>query len=247
MKIKKIPRYNFKISNADTDSIAFCKQDQSPISEEEQKRLLDEINGLMDDGIVFAHDGYFDTMVVFKTKNYIMYNSKAEPKKQIKTKGSAYKAPTIELALKEFLSYMIEVILKETNYKELILTRYNELVQEVIKDDININRWVFRKALTGKSLDTETDHTTALKIQKALAQDSESITGYQVMDRVYFYFDVNGDLRLDKFYNKDHNKLKLLEKIYNTACRCEDVLGDIFVNYSLKRNYTKLINGEPRE
>lgn len=245
MKIKKIPKHNFILTNADTDSISFCKEDQSPIDKEEQKVLLNEINSLMDDGISFANDGFFETMIVFKAKNYILYDpTNKDPKKAIKTKGSSLKATTLEPKLKDFLNNSISLILKEKEYKEKILNNYKELAFECIKDSLDIDKWCFRKGLTSKSLDSKTTNTTALKIQAALEQDEDNEDGYEVMDRVFMYFDKDMNLKLTKFYNDDHNKEKMLEKLYKTGVRLEEILGKgFFLNYSLKKNY-KLLKQE---
>lgn len=245
MKIKKIPKHNFILTNADTDSISFCKEDQSPIDKEEQKALLNEINSLMDDGISFANDGFFETMIVFKAKNYILYDpTNKDPKKQTKTKGSSLKGTTLEPVFKRFLDDSIQSILTKNDYKEQILNNYKALAFECIKESIDITQFCFRKGLTSKSLDSKTTNTTALKIQAALEQDEDNEDGYEVMDRVFMYFDKDMNLKLTKFYNNDHNKEKMLEKLYKTGLRLECILGKgFFLNYSLKKNY-KLLNEE---
>ena len=62
---------NFIISNVDTDALSFCKADMSPMTKEEQMELLKELNSLYPEKIKFAHDGYFQSFVVVKAKNYI--------------------------------------------------------------------------------------------------------------------------------------------------------------------------------
>lgn len=243
MRIKKVPKYSFKISNLDTDSISFCKPDESEFTKDERKDLLDEINSLMDEGISFADDGYFNTVIIFKAKNYIMFDeSNKDPKKQIKTKGSSFKAPTLEKALKSFLEDCIESILKKNDYKTHLLNEYEKLVDEILSDSIDISRWVFRKGLTNKSLDEGTKNTAALKIQAALEQDEDSADGYNVMDRVFLYYAPDMSLKLQKLYNNDHNKVKLLEKLFKTGSRCDNILGKgFFPDYSKKRKYEELL------
>lgn len=245
MKLKKIPKHSFKIAGGDTDAIFFCKEDNSIMTKEEQTYLLNEINSLMDDGIKFAHDGYFETAIIFKAKNYIMYDpTNKDPKKVLQTKGSSLKATTLEPKLKEFLNNSISLLLKEKEYKDKILNNYKELAFECIKDSLDIDKWCFRKGLTSKSLDSKTTNTTALKIQAALEQDEDNEDGYEVMDRVFMYFDKDMNLKLTKFYNNDHNKEKMLEKLYKTGIRLEEIIGKgFFLNYSLKKNY-KLLQQE---
>lgn len=245
MKLKKIPKHTFIITCADTDSIAFCKEDETSMTKEEQTYLLNEINSLMEDGIKFAHDGIFSTAIIFKAKNYILYDpTNKDPKKQTKTKGSSLKGTTLEPVFKRFLDDSIQSILTKNDYKEQILNNYKALAFECIKDTLDIDKWCFRKGLTSKSLDSKTTNTTALKIQAALEQDEDNEDGYEVMDRVFMYFDKDMNLKLTKFYNNDHNKEKLLEKLYKTGLRLECILGKgFFLNYSLKKNY-KLLNEE---
>lgn len=245
MRIKKIPKHNFILTSCDTDSIAFCKEDQSEITKKEQEDLLNEINSLMNEGISFAHDGFFSKVIIFKAKNYILYDpTNKDPKKVIQTKGSSLKATTLEPKLKEFLNNSISLLLKEKEYKDKILNNYKELAFECIKDSLDIDKWCFRKGLTSKSLDSKTTNTTALKIQAALEQDEDNEDGYEVMDRVFMYFDKDMNLKLTKFYNNDHNKEKMLEKLYKTGIRLEEIIGKgFFLNYSLKKNY-KLLQQE---
>lgn len=245
MKLKKVPKHNFFLINADTDSISFCKEDQSEITKKEQEDLLNEINSLMDEGISFAHDGIFSKAIIFKAKNYIMYDpTNKDPKKQTKTKGSSLKGTTLEPVFKRFLDDSIQSILIKNDYKEEILNNYKALAFQCIKESIDINQFCFRKGLTSKSLDKNTTQTTAKKIQAALEEDNEIEEDYEIMDRVFLYFDKDMNLKLTKFYNNDHNKEKLLEKLYKTGIRLEEILGKgFFLNYSLKKNY-KLLQQE---
>jgi len=67
--------YNFILTNADTDSIMVNKPDGSEFTEQEQHDLLEELNGLFPELINFAPDGYFRKTIVFKAKNYVMFDS----------------------------------------------------------------------------------------------------------------------------------------------------------------------------
>ena len=64
--------HDFLIANGDTDSISFTKKDHSPFSKQEQDDLLKEINSLMIDGILWAHDKIWDMIAVVGAKNYIL-------------------------------------------------------------------------------------------------------------------------------------------------------------------------------
>ena len=99
----EIAKYSYIPVANDTDSISFRKPDGSPFSEDEQKNLIKEINEIMPDMIEFEHDGYFETVVVVKAKNYIM----REHNGAVKFKGSGFKDQKKEIALREMMNRMI--------------------------------------------------------------------------------------------------------------------------------------------
>lgn len=98
--------YNLTLINADTDSITVCKADQSPLSEEESSNLLKELNSLFPEKIVWADDGKFEKVIVFKAKNYVLWDGK-----KLKTKGSALRSGNRETALREFINETVACIL----------------------------------------------------------------------------------------------------------------------------------------
>ena len=61
----------YKIVNADTDSIAFCKSDFAEFTEDERKQRLTELNKLYPDMIHWEDDGYYKTIIVVKAKNVL--------------------------------------------------------------------------------------------------------------------------------------------------------------------------------
>ena len=214
-------RNNLTVVNADTDSISFCKSKMEPISEEEQKNYLDDLNSEFPERIKFEADGYFPSFIVLKAKNYILYDGK-----KIKTKGSSLKSSTIEPALKSFLNEIIEaMVFQKGNYQDI----YNRYVKEVnnIKD---IKRWASKKTISEKTLKSE--RTNESKIRDAI-EGEEFVEG----DKIYCYFKSDGSLGLAEKFDGDYDKMKLLEKLYKTTERFSTVLGeDVFINYKLKRN-----------
>lgn len=83
---------NNVIVNCDTDSIMISKHDGANWSKEEQEKFLQELNAQFPEKIRFEHDGYYDSVVVIKSKNYALL---PEGSNKIKTKGSKYGAPSI--------------------------------------------------------------------------------------------------------------------------------------------------------
>lgn len=217
---------NMKIVNADTDSISFCKNDESSITEEEQEFLLTDLNSQYPEKIKFEHDGYYPTVCVLKAKNYILYDGK-----KIKTKGSAIKATTKAPALKEFINKTIEYIVygKEELETSLVLL-YTEYVKEIcnVKD---IKRWSARKTISDKTLNSE--RTNEARIREAL-DGSEYVEG----DRAYFFYKDKTTLELVERFKGEYDKSRLLKNLYDTVWVFETVLDCelLFPNYSLKKN-----------
>jgi len=219
-----------KLVNGDTDSISFCKLDESPISEQEQIELLEDLNKQFPNKIRFEHDGYYPTVCVLKAKNYILYDGK-----KIKTKGSAIKATTKPEALKEFINRSIHLIVHDTNsLNENLILLYNEYVKEInnIKD---IKRWAARKTISDKTLNS--DRTNEARIREALV-NSEYVEG----DRAYFFYKNPTTLELVERFNGEYDKKRLLKNLYDTAWLFETVIDCdlLFTNYSLKKNLKEL-------
>jgi DNA polymerase elongation subunit (family B) len=218
----------FRLTSVDTDSIAFCKADQSPMDAEEQEQLRQELNTLYPERIRFMDDGYFQKSLVFAAKNYLNYDGK-----KIKTKGSALKSSTLESGFKEFLQTMASAILNDqTNYLEI----YNKYVKRVCSITTKEEMKVFCSKKTISNTTLESERTNETKIVDAIAD-----TEYVVGDKVWLYFKNDKSLGLVENFNGDYDRNVLLKKLYNTAFRFENIINcDIFLNYSLKKNQKSL-------
>lgn len=222
----------FKLVNCDTDSISICKNDMSEISEEERQKLVDDMNDLFPDEIVWEDDGYFKTMIVVKAKNYIMYDPTIkDEKKRIKYKGASIKASTKQPALKEFIKRILwEMLEGDGNYTEI----YNEYVREIM-DLQDINRWCTRKSVTEKVLNPKRKQE-----QKVL----DAIEGSNLVegDRAHFFYKSDDSLCLVENFDGDYHASRLLKSLHNTALIFKTVLPPekYFLNYSLKRNQEAL-------
>ena len=216
----------FKIANADTDSISFTKHDEDSFTEEEKVELVRELNSLYPNTIRFEDDGLYKCVIVFKAKNYVLYDGK-----KIKTKGSAIKATTKEPALREFINSVISSIIDNRNdyagiYKNYVVEAMN------ISD---IKRWVSRKTISEKTLNPQ--RTNEQKIYDII-QDGNFSEG----DRIYCFFKSDGSLALADNFNGDYDKDKMLEKLFKTAEIFDTVIPmDNFKNYKLKRNKKELL------
>lgn len=213
---------NMKIVNADTDSISFCKIDESNISEEEQVQLLDDLNKQYPDKIRFEDDGFFPTVCVLKAKNYVLYDGK-----KIKYKGSAIKATQKEPALKEFIKVIIDSII---NHKD----DYREIYLRYVKEACNvqdIKRWASRKTISERTLNSERKNESRIK---------DAIEGTEIVegDRIHVFYKDKETLELVQNFNGVYDLDKLLQKTYDTAWTFDSVLDceALFPNFKLKRN-----------
>ena len=212
---------NFKIVNADTDSISFTKSDESEFTNDDREIILKEINSLYPSTIRFEDDGLYKCVIVFKAKNYVLFDGI-----KIKTKGSAIKATTKEPALREFINNIISsIIAGRDDYYNIYQTYVKEAFD--IKD---IKRWVSRKTISEKTLNPQ--RTNEQKVFDII-QDSNFTEG----DRIYCFFKSDGTLALAENFDGNYDKDKMLEKLYKTSEIFDTVLPEgIFINYKLKRN-----------
>jgi hypothetical protein len=220
--------YNFQLVNCDTDSITVCKKDGSPFSDEEQDKLLRELNSVFPPAIKWEDDGYFKTVIVVKAKNYVLWDGK-----KIKYKGSALKATMKEPALQEFIKRTLDIILNTLDTTEMnnkIVDLYKNYAKEVMNVQ-DITRWASKKTITDKILKNE--RSNEAKVRDAL-DGSDYVEG----DKIFVYFKEDGTLNLVENFSNDHDKKKLLGKLYKTSNTFETIIPkELFTNYSLVKHY----------
>lgn len=212
---------NFKIVNADTDSISFTKKHQEEFTNDERGTILKEVNSLFPSTIRFEDDGLYKCVIVFKAKNYVLYDGN-----KIKTKGSAIKATTKEPALREFINSIISSIIAGRN-------DFDHIYKTYVKEAVNIKdikRWVSRKTISEKILNPQ--RTNEQKVYDIIQE-----TNFSEGDRIYCFFKTDGSLALAENFNGDYDKDKMLEKLYKTSEIFDSVIPEgTFTNYKLKRN-----------
>lgn len=219
--------HNFNLINCDTDSIMVNKPNGEQFSQEELTNLLNELNSLYPETIVFEDDGYFQSVIVLKAKNYITYDGK-----KIKIKGSGLRDTKREAALREMISKIIDSLLfEETN----LLDIYNRYIKEAM-NVTDIKRWAAKKTITASVLDPQ--RTNEQKVLDAL-KDSE----YSEGDKRWFFFTEDDSLCLVERFTGSYNRLRLVEKVYKTISIFSSVI-DIsqFPKYHLKKNKALLEN-----
>jgi len=214
--------HNFKLVNADTDSISFSKGDESFIEKSERISLLNEINDLFPEKIKFEDDGFYKTIICLMAKNYVMEKEDGT----VIYKGSALKDAKKEPALYQFMKDIIGSILNnKNNYLEI----YNQYVKE-IKDVKDIKRWASKKTITKAVLKAE--RTNEKNILAAISEIE-----YNEGDKISLYYDEEDVLKLADNFDGKYSKTRLLQKLYKTSETFESIIPkETFMNYSLKRN-----------
>ena len=141
----EVKNHDFIPVSNDTDAISFRKQDGTPFSQEEQDKLIDEINSIIPKMLEYEDDGYFETIIVVKAKNYVMRT----PDMKVKFKGSSLIDVKKEPALRELLNECIMDLLDTEG--ENCLDIYHKYIKEAnnIQD---ISRWATKKSITDKVL-----------------------------------------------------------------------------------------------
>lgn len=231
-------QHDFLIAPTDTDSISFCKRDMTPFSPEEIKTLLDEINEQSPEKVLWEDDGVYKTIIALKAKNYVLYNPE-DKKKPLKIKGSALKGSTKSEALKEFTKKIIETIAYSEN-REIMNTELDRLYSQYVGEVMNvqdIKRWSARKTLS--STMQNSTRTNETKVMSAIEGSN-----YREGDRFFVYYKSDDSVCLAENFDGDYNKPRLLKNIWDTVSIFDTVLPvkDMFNNYSLKKNFQKLLD-----
>jgi len=241
---------NFTLVNCDTDSISICKNDQSPFTKEERDTLLDELNKQCDELIIWEDDGYFECVVVVKSKNYVLYDGKS-----IKYKGSSLRDSKTEPILRNFLQNALELIVH--NKSDQLLPLYHDLIKQA-HNVTDVSQWAVKKTVTTAVLTSERKNEQ--KIRDALKNKL-----MREGDKYYFVNVIDGEepvvkkgeiqylrdgtmkmqqreiLKLVDEYDGGINTGHLVKRCYSVISILKNVIEiDKFLNYSLVKNKGKL-------
>lgn len=216
-------QHNFKICNADTDSIAFKKEDQKPFTLEEREALLSEINSLMPELIRWEDDSFYKKFIVVRTKNYILQDEKGK----VTIKGSGLKASTKEKALQRFTAEIIDLLLRDR--KDQIYCIYTKYAHEIMSLS-SMDDWCSKKTVTKAVLNgTRTNETRVL--------DALQGTDYSEGDKRYFFYRTPEELCLRENFDGTYCRDTLLGKLYDTISVFDTIIDvELIPNFSLKRN-----------
>lgn len=221
-------KHNFELVNYDTDSITICNKDHSFFSEEQKVNLIIELNSLFDENIIWEDDGYYETIVVIRAKNYILQQDG-----KIKIKGSGLKGSTKSPGVQEFTHRVIDSIVEITDKDlmyESLKSIYNEYVNEIL-DVKDIKRFASRKTLSSTMQASE-------RLNETRVIDALKGSNYTEGDRMYMFYLPNDSLCLAENFKGDYNKARLLKNLFDTISIFDTILPvkELFLNYSLKKN-----------
>lgn len=237
-----------------TDSISFCKSDMSEFSSDEIKLLIQELNSLSPEFMIWDDDGYYQSCLALKAKNYVLFDGKKK-----KIKGSAFKTSSKEPAMKEFMQELVDEMLNDNNPEKLV-DIYKKYVKEALSVQ-DISRWASKKTITEAVVKcgdpSQTVRKQEMDIWKAIKDEDDKQEG----NKIYLYPVIVGKqitpggvsektgkplkdkeveitgLKLTKNWTGDHNVLKLVERCYDTILIFEKVLDvSLFIDYTKKKN-----------
>lgn len=250
---KETNHSKFKIVNCDTDSISISKVSGEQFSKDERAKLLDSLNSEYPDLISWEDDGYYDKVIVFKAKNYVLRDAE---KMKVKVKGSAIKDSKKEPALREMLDKLIKDILdnNSSNLGEI----YMSYVFEVVNGIKDISRWCVKKTISKAVLENE-------RTNEAKVRDAFNGKTFTEGEKIFIFNDIDGEtpamakgeivttkkgepkmipnriLRLKEDFTGSYDKEHYIGRIYDTSCIFDSVIpSSTFPNFSLKRNLKML-------
>lgn len=245
----------FNLAGVDTDSIWITNG--NPITKENFKLVLTELNKQFPEMIKFEDDGIYSRFIVLKTKNYITVKDG-----EMKLKGSGLVDMKKEAALREMMKKMFQALVaNEISSLPLI---YKDYVKEVV-DIKDISRWCFKKTVTQSVLHPE--RLTERKVLDALNEACKEgkMGGFQEGDKVWIYNALDGEkqsqakgelvfykdgrpkmeknnvLKHPALWKKDQDIEHYLKRVYT----CTEILGNIipeemFPDYSKKSKRAEL-------
>lgn len=236
-------KHNFLIVNTDTDSISFCKPDGSEITSIERKTLIEEINKISPEHMIWGDDGLYQRLICLAAKNYIMKDEKGK----VKLKGSSLKDAKLEPMVKQMVREFIDSLLENRNNFLDIYLKYVKMVNNVT----DIKLWASKKTLSATTFKSKRENEA--KIIRAIKD-----TDYREGDKIYTFYLSSVKVKLpadygdehfgprygfikelclvekfDGIYDKDALYLKLFKNIQKFGV-VMDISG--FLNYTLKKN-----------
>lgn len=170
--------YNFQIINCDTDSILINKPDGSEWTKEEQESYLQALNDQFPEKINFDNDGYYESVVVIKSKNYAMLE---KGKEKVKIKGSSLRDQKKEPALKEMLGAFVDAAIgckTKAEFQQLVPDIYMKYVNEVL-NITDMTRWASKKGVTEAVTNCAGAEARTIKVTNEKGEERDKVVYFK--------------------------------------------------------------------
>jgi len=217
----------YNVTNADTDSISFCKEDMSEFSQDEVDNILTEVNAFLPDDIIMEDDGYYENVLISKAKNYVL---KERGSDKLIIKGSSFRDSKKEKALIKFLEELIESLIFNKGLEFDIYEKYIKIACNIQ----DISEWTVKKSIT-KSLLTN-DRANEANVRKAF-NGREFTEG----SKIFTFKDIDGTIQMinkgEPVFLKSGKPKMIVNKIYRLE---EDYCGTYDVEHYVARVYKTL-------
>ena len=224
----------FTVPKGDTDSITLWNNGKE-FSAADKKYLLDEINNLLPEHIKFELDDCYDSLLVFKAKNYAYRVGE-----KITTKGSAVKSSTKSEVMKSFIMTGLTKLLYGSPVEDIGIL-YETYIYDImnVKTQDDIKKYAARKTLSSTMLASERKNETRVL-------DAIKGTDYKEGDRFHVFRMPDESLKLVEHFDGDYDKKSLLKNLYDTAdVFCTVLPKELFKNYALVKNFKILLDKYP--
>lgn len=199
---------DFVIINADTDSISFCKKDETEITKQDIQNILGEFKNEFIEGINWEIEEYYRKIVSFKSKNYIFLNNE----NKLVKKGSLFSEKGKEPGIVELENNLIRILFNSENVYSEFLLQYMDILKSIKPN--NIEKWAIKKKITDKTFNSKNDNI------KKLIKENNLKVGDEIN---YFYLDNNKIELIDKFKG-EFSKKKILNKINKSLLKFEEIV-----------------------
>ena len=214
-------RHRWNLVNLDTDSLSFCKPDNSEFTNDELETIHNEINDIMYSG--WSDDGLYESVVILKAKNYALL---PKGKDKVKFKGSSITDSKKEPALQELLKDSIRALIYGDRS---VVDLYEEKAKEVCRID-DIARWCVKKSITKAVLTND-------RANEANVRDAFNGRVFSEGEKIFTFYSGdfnNKQLILREDYSGSYCVRHYLKRIYNTM----EILSNVIDMSTIPKYYT---------
>ncbi len=215
--ISEFEKRNCIVIEVDTDGLYLSPQ--RTLTEEEERKLVEEVNQTIPEGINLSFGGRYARMLSYKKKNYALltYDNK------LIIKGSALISKTFENFALNFMRQCIECII--TDKLELIPKIYQELRSDIVNLKIDINDLA----------KTEILHDTYEEYEEAIRSGKRQKSAAYELAYKYYSNKFYPGMKISYYITGDDPNVKIFEN-----CELVDFFNPKFPNVNREYYLKKL-------